>query len=154
MAGPIDDLALARTLLGGFLKNGHHHYLDPGDEGRARKALVRELLSERPLDRDLRVMLAAMFGPDPIPLSSVALYSDEGHQMFLTAERVLSFGFRSKKRRSPIIRDLMIASWVETRMEGSSISVEGATAEAADKFGLSDDAVKKARKRAKTIIAM
>ena len=91
MAGPIDDLALARTLLGGFYKNGYHHYLDPGDEGRARKALVRELL---------------------------------------------------------------IAKWVETRMEGSSISVEGAMAEAADKFSLAYETIKNARKRARTIIAM
>ena len=58
-----DDLTLARVLLDGFIRGDNgQQYLD--NEREARRALVRLLRSDTPLDRDVRDGLAALFDPD------------------------------------------------------------------------------------------
>jgi hypothetical protein len=93
------DLERSMALLGGFYKKGWHRYLASEEEEMGRAAIVRLLLGEHPLDRSLRVMLAALFNPDPTH-DPVPLDGEDRVLMALTAERMLRFGFRSKKRRS------------------------------------------------------
>lgn len=56
---------LAFGLLDGFLENGEHCYWedDSAEENRARVALANLLRSQEPLDRHLRVQLAALVSP-------------------------------------------------------------------------------------------
>jgi hypothetical protein len=144
------DLDRSATLLSGiYNKNGLHRYLDRGEENEPRKAIARLLLSGRPLERDLRVMLAALFDPDAPQVSANGAISDEQAMMELVGERILQFGFRSKKRRPQLVRDIIMESWINARIAADGITVEAALAEAADKFGVSADTAKKVRQRAK-----
>jgi hypothetical protein len=146
------DLDRSATLLSGiYNKNGLHRYLDREEENQPRKAIARLLLSDQPLERALRVMLAALFDPDAPQVSETgaAISSDEQATMELVGDRILQFGFRSKKRRPQLVRDIIMESWINVRIATDGISVEAALAEAADKFGVSADTAKKVRQRAK-----
>ena len=62
---PEDQEELAFGLLNGFFENGKHFYWedDSAEENRARAALANLLRGQEPLDRRLRVQLAALVSP-------------------------------------------------------------------------------------------
>jgi hypothetical protein len=104
---------MAFELLLGQIRGGHS--LTGVSENEARKALVRLLSIDAPLDPRLRVMLAGLFDPDP-----PALPRPNGMPRNWAAaagEQMLVFKNRSSKRRNQTLRNLRIGAWMENRME-------------------------------------
>jgi hypothetical protein len=138
-----DDLTLARVLLDGFFADSEQKYLD--DEREARRALVRLLRSEAPLERDVRDALAALFDPDNevrIPITGIIAGECRLLDGFTPNDRKLAFQFRSRKRRPDHVRNTAIAQHVHDGI-ASGLIAEKAWAATAEKFGLSDEAVKR-----------
>jgi hypothetical protein len=138
-----DDLTLARVLLDGFIKDNGPESLD--DEREARRALVRLLRSDTPLDRDVRDGLAALFDPDnELRIAITGVIPGEGQLLggFTPNDRKLTFQFRSRKRRPDHVRNSAIAQQVHDGI-ASGLTAEKALAATAEKFGVSDDAVKR-----------
>jgi hypothetical protein len=114
------DLQMAFELLLGQIRGGHS--LTGVSENEARKALVRLLSIDAPLDRRLREMLAGLFDPDP-----PALPQPNGMPRNWAAaagEQKLVFKNRSSKRRNQTLRNLRIGAWMENRMESARASGE------------------------------
>jgi len=138
-----DDLTLARVLLDGFIRDNEQKYLD--DEREARRALVRLLRSDAPLDRDVRDGLAVLFDPDnELRIAITGVIAGEGQLLggFTPNDRKLTFQFRSRKRRPDHVRNTAIAQHVHDGI-ASGLTDEKAWAATAQKFGLPDDAVKR-----------
>jgi hypothetical protein len=130
-----NDLSLARTLLDGFIeydKRGlpQQKYLTKTDDREARQAIARVLLSERPLDRQLRDRLAYLFACEPLP-----------GEWPLLPERRLIFKFRSKPHDS--VRDTHIAKYVHDEIVSRKITEEEAFESAAEKFKMTEHNVKR-----------
>jgi hypothetical protein len=143
---PNTDLALARTLLGGYTatsKSGlpENRYLNEAEEREGRKALANILRDTTPLDRDLRYLLAALFSPEGA--------HKEEHADPHRVERKLVFKFRSRKRRTDSERNTFIVQDVYNRIKLRKQRVDEAIAGAADQFGLSEESVRALWKRYK-----
>jgi len=138
-----DDLTHARVLLEGFIGNDEQKYLD--DEREARRALVRLLRGDAPLDRDVRDGLAALFDPDnELRIAITGVIPGEGQLLggFTPNDRKLTFQFRGRKRRPDHVRNTAIAQHVHDGI-ASGLTDKIASAATAEKFGISDDAVKR-----------
>jgi hypothetical protein len=134
-----EDLQLATMLLIGFVvedRGFRSQNLVEGhpDELAARRAMVRQLRSELPLDIQLREHLANLF--DPEGADSVDPQAPKWEQ------RKIIFKYRRKGPRSDYLRDTQIATDINAEMKDGK-SYEDAIATASDKFGLSEDMVKK-----------
>jgi hypothetical protein len=103
-------------------------YLAKDEDFVARKAIVRLLLSKKPLDGYLRRQLAALFDPEP---ETAPFSSSDSSPM----ERRLVFAKRSG-RMSQNLRKLQIAiAVVELREQQPEMSREEAIGEVAKRFG-------------------
>jgi hypothetical protein len=144
-----DDLILAQTLLGGRMgKMGDTVFLKGEDELNARRALARVLLSKDPLNPVLAAMLAVLFEPDPgsepftkMLLSKVNNSSDDCYTL-AWSERTLSFKRRSNKQSTPPLRDGVVGSWIQCRVD-EGVRVKQAKALAMKKFGLSEETARR-----------
>ena len=143
-----DDLILAQTLLGGWMgEMGDTVFLKGEDELNARSALARVLLSKDPLNPVLAAMLAVLFEPDPgsepftkMLLSKVNNNSDDCYTL-AWSERTLSFKRRSNKQSTPPLRDGVVGSWIQCRVDEGE-RVKRAKALAMEKFGRSEETVR------------
>ena len=143
-----DDLILAQTLLGGWMgEMGDTVFLKGEDELNARSALARVLLSKDPLNPVLAAMLAVLFEPDPgsepftkMLLSKVNNNSDDCYTL-AWSERTLSFKRRSNKQSTPPLRDGVVGSWIQCRVDEGE-RVKRAKAFAMEKFGRSEETVR------------
>ena len=111
------------------------------EDKRCRKALAR-LLRADTLDRGLRHMLAAVFDLDraePVGTDDVA-----ANYAWLAGERIATLNFRSKTRRKSPIRDLFIAAAIAKNRADRNISLEEATGNIAEFFGMDYETAKKA----------
>jgi hypothetical protein len=115
------------------------------DEDRhCRKALARLLRHDDTfLDRGLRHMLAAVFDSDRVEFVDAADDVAVGYA-WLASERIATLNFRSKTRRKSPIRDLWIAMAIAGDRTDRNISVEEATHNIAERFGIDYETAKKA----------
>jgi hypothetical protein len=116
---------LINVLLGGFVKNYTNHYWEDKspDENRGREALVELLRSERPLTRDLRDTLAALFDPK------------ENH--YPGGERRLLFELRGVGNRKETILHSSVAQHIYEAAKGGA-GVKAGIDSAIDEFGLQE----------------
>jgi hypothetical protein len=87
-------------------------------------------------------MLAAVFDSDrvePVDADDMAVC-----YAWLASERVATLNFRSKTRRKSPIRDLFIAAAIARNRADRNISVEEATRNIAEFFGIDYETAKKA----------
>ena len=143
-------------LCGRWDDKGRTIFIRGEDERKARRVLVKMLLaaSDEPIPDLLKMLLAglaALFDTD------ITLQPDGS--VFPPSERVLEFKFRSKRRRIDKSRNTAIATDIAIRIyaargSGCKMSVETATAEAAEKFGVSYDTAKKIWARADRVRAL
>jgi hypothetical protein len=149
-----DDLALAHSLLHGFIVEGkrglqHRKYFRAGDDKEARRALARVLRGDA-LDRSLRLMLAAMIDPDEVldffhgkgPGEITEQELSDACLVSVVRDRRLEIKFRSREPRRDSLRDGIVSKAVRERMD-QSISYEEAVAEVAKKFDLSEGNVRR-----------
>jgi hypothetical protein len=135
--GPDDDAddIIIFALLGGRI---HFDRLNrptiryPDKEQAARRALVGRLRGDRPLSRELRDLLAALFDPDQSELA-------DG-----TPVRQLVFKFR-KGRKLEFHRNLMI-NLILSMQTGAGISINDALGRTGQIFGMESEAIRKIRK--------
>jgi hypothetical protein len=150
-----DDLILAQALLGGrgMDEMGDTVFLKGEDELNARSALARVLLSKGPLNPVLAAMLAVLFEPDPGSepftkmLSSKVNNSSDDCYGLEWSERTLSFKRRSNKRSTPPLRDEVVGSWIQCRVDKEGVRVKRAKALATEKFGLGEETVRQIWRR-------
>jgi hypothetical protein len=134
---------MAFELLLGQIRGGHS--LTGASENEARKALVRLLSIDAPLNPRLRQMLAGLFDPDPPPLPQPN--GLPRNWAAAAGEQMLVFKNRSSKRRNQTLRNLRIGAWMEKRMEsarasGEKLRVEDLFDETARHFRLGYDTIK------------
>jgi hypothetical protein len=122
------DVSAASAYLGGFVKTGgraipqHRYYDENSTEAQfCRAALARVLRDDRPLDRQLRDMLATMFDPAPEAGS-------------LWSERVLRAGFRKKPKDHFANTHMAWFVWERRKAEATT---ESAIKEAMVQFNVS-----------------
>jgi hypothetical protein len=131
-AMPRSDLQLARMLLDGFVDEGHQgklrsKYLKRGEplELEARAAMARLLRSKGPLDAQLRQHLADLFDP-------TAAWQ----------ARKIEFVGRRKGGKTDHVRNTQIASHIWDQVK-RGVRVTKAIGNAANRFALSEDSIKK-----------
>jgi hypothetical protein len=122
------DVLAAMAYLGGFTKTGgrgipqKRYYAEKSTEAQfCRAALARVLRANRPLDRQLRDMLATMFDPSPEARS-------------VWSERVLRAAFR-KKPKDDVANTHM--AWFVWERRKAGATTESAIREAMAQFNVS-----------------
>jgi hypothetical protein len=146
------DFTLAHTLLAGRTDEmGETTFLKGEDETNARRALSRVLLSGAPLHPTLAAMLAALFEPDPdsrpfgrlimLKIGDGPDWISDYCDTLAAAERTLTFKLRSNVRRTPPLRDEIVWSWIQCRVD-EGVRVKLAQSRAMEKFGLKQETIR------------
>jgi hypothetical protein len=126
-------LMLAKVLLGGYIENDarglpRKKYLAKDAELEARSALASILRNQKPLDPNLRDMLATLFDPAP-----------GAHAVI---DRKVVFAHRGRGQRQNSMANTAIAWHVRGAIAQGS-TVAAAIQSATDQFGIDDSTVKK-----------
>jgi hypothetical protein len=139
-----DDLRLARDLLiGRWGEMGEVTYLKDEDALKARAALARLILAG-PLDPTLRGMLATVFEPEPSAVSFLRALERSGCAIASDADlQTVDFRRRSNKPRSRSLRNEIVGTWMQRRLDDkTAVSVKHAQDLAMKEFTLTASVAK------------
>jgi hypothetical protein len=127
---PEDQEELAFGLLNGFIENGERCYWedDSAEERRARVALANLLRGQEPLDRHLRVQLAALISP-------------QGSEVGIVKRKIV---FKNVKAGHPVddYRNTQIVKYIYD-LAATDKSINKSVEQAAEKYGLGIRRIKK-----------
>jgi hypothetical protein len=98
-----------------------------------------------PLDPTLAGMLAAVFEPEPETMSFARALARSGcgsAHASLAGFQTINFKRRSRERSSPLMRDEIVWSWMQQRLDdGTAVSVKDAKRQAMEAFRLTPSVV-------------